>query len=102
MKRGGDVVKYINIIAIIFVVLVSLIMINIETAFEGGIIMIVTSLVMMVLNAIEIRKLYKVKDIEKFMRSMCIIFIWLIFAIIAGLLIYNAVLYSDIMRILEK
>lgn len=87
MKRGGDVVKYINIIAIIFVVLVSLIMINIETAFEGGIIMIVTSLVMMVLNAIEIRKLYKVKDIEKFMRSMCIIFIWLIFAIIAGLLI---------------
>lgn len=92
--------KYINIITTVFVVLVSIIMINIDTAFEGGIIIIVTSLVMIALNAIKIRKLYKVKDTKKFMRGIYIIFIWIIFAIIAGLLIYTAVLYSDTMRIL--
>ena len=90
--------KYINVIVIIFIVFISQIMINKETAFEAGIIIIATSLVMMVLNAIESRKLYKLQNREKYIMNNCIIFIWLIFVIIAGLLIYNAVLYSELMH----
>ena len=94
--------KYINAIFGIGMIIISIFMINREIAFESGIIIAIVSLVMLVLNTIECWKLYKNNNKEKFFKSCAMVFLCLVLVILGLSIVYNELLYLDILHQLEQ